>query len=104
MGELEQRAARAAAASDRSLRTATSAEPTSSRSRIGEPQTIVAARADPALDSNPHLQAWRAPPRRPARRATRSRKPLRACGRLTRAAGLVLEAVGLRLGGGLRSA
>ncbi|WP_233803890.1 flagellar protein export ATPase FliI [Paraburkholderia sp. HP33-1] len=51
---------------------------------------------DPALDINPHMQAWRA-----QLDAVRARnaiaKPLRACGRLTRAAGLVLEAVGLRL-------
>ncbi|TXC88237.1 flagellar protein export ATPase FliI [Paraburkholderia azotifigens] len=51
---------------------------------------------DPALLDNPHLQAWR-------NRLTGLRernqiaRPLRACGRLTRAAGLVLEAVGLRL-------
>ncbi|ACC72105.1 flagellar protein export ATPase FliI [Paraburkholderia phymatum] len=51
---------------------------------------------DPALLDNPHLQAWR-------NRLTSLRernqiaRPLRACGRLTRAAGLVLEAVGLRL-------
>jgi flagellum-specific ATP synthase len=51
---------------------------------------------DPALDSNPHVQAWRA--RLDALRARNTiAKPLRACGRLTRAAGLVLEAVGLRL-------
>ncbi|CAG9225090.1 flagellum-specific ATP synthase FliI [Paraburkholderia sabiae] len=53
-------------------------------------------RPDPALLDNPHLQAWR-------NRLTGLRernqiaRPLRACGRLTRAAGLVLEAVGLRL-------
>jgi flagellum-specific ATP synthase len=51
---------------------------------------------DPALDSNPHMQAWRG--RLDALRARNAiAKPLRACGRLTRAAGLVLEAVGLRL-------
>ncbi|CAB3760917.1 flagellar protein export ATPase FliI [Paraburkholderia humisilvae] len=45
---------------------------------------------------NPHLEAWRA---RLDGLRTRNAiaKPLRACGRLTRAAGLVLEAVGLRL-------
>jgi flagellum-specific ATP synthase len=51
---------------------------------------------DPALDSNPHMQAWRG--RLDALRARSAiAKPMRACGRLTRAAGLVLEAVGLRL-------
>jgi flagellum-specific ATP synthase len=51
---------------------------------------------DPALDSNPHVQAWRG--RLDALRARSAiAKPMRACGRLTRAAGLVLEAVGLRL-------
>jgi flagellum-specific ATP synthase len=51
---------------------------------------------DPALDSNPHMQAWRG--RLDALRARNAiARPLRACGRLTRAAGLVLEAVGLRL-------
>jgi len=51
---------------------------------------------DPALASNPHLQAWR---NRLTGLRERSQiaRPLRACGRLTRAAGLVLEAVGLRL-------
>ncbi|OAJ60727.1 flagellar protein export ATPase FliI [Paraburkholderia ginsengiterrae] len=51
---------------------------------------------DPALDSNPHMQAWRG--RLDSLRARNAiAKPMRACGRLTRAAGLVLEAVGLRL-------
>jgi flagellum-specific ATP synthase len=51
---------------------------------------------DPALDSNPHMQAWRG--RLDALRERNAiARPLRACGRLTRAAGLVLEAVGLRL-------
>ncbi|MCX4172043.1 MULTISPECIES: flagellar protein export ATPase FliI [Paraburkholderia] len=55
-----------------------------------------AAPYDPALDSNPHMQAWRG--RLDALRARNAiAKPMRACGRLTRAAGLVLEAVGLRL-------
>ncbi|HEY3596546.1 MAG TPA: flagellar protein export ATPase FliI [Paraburkholderia sp.] len=45
---------------------------------------------------NPHVQAWRA--RLDGLRERNAiAKPLRACGRLTRAAGLVLEAVGLRL-------
>jgi len=48
---------------------------------------------DPA---NPHLQSWNAFLTDVRQRNTRAR-PLRACGRLTRAAGLVLEAVGLRL-------
>jgi flagellum-specific ATP synthase len=51
---------------------------------------------DPALDSNPHVQAWRG--RLDAlRERSAIARPMRACGRLTRAAGLVLEAVGLRL-------
>ncbi len=55
-----------------------------------------AAPYDPALDSNPHMQAWRG--RLDALRARNAiAKPIRACGKLTRAAGLVLEAVGLRL-------
>ncbi|CAB3694357.1 Flagellum-specific ATP synthase [Paraburkholderia phenoliruptrix] len=55
-----------------------------------------AAPYDPALDSNPHMQAWRG--QLDALRARNAlAKPMRACGRLTRAAGLVLEAVGLRL-------
>ncbi|MFL9869682.1 flagellar protein export ATPase FliI [Paraburkholderia fungorum] len=56
----------------------------------------LAAPYDPALDSNPHMQAWRG--RLGALRERNAiAKPMRACGRLTRAAGLVLEAVGLRL-------
>ncbi|MDR6492988.1 flagellum-specific ATP synthase [Paraburkholderia terricola] len=60
--------------------------------------STVAAHApyDPALDSNPYMQAWRG--KLDALRARNAiAKPMRACGRLTRAAGLVLEAVGLRL-------
>ncbi|HTH62473.1 MAG TPA: flagellar protein export ATPase FliI [Paraburkholderia sp.] len=46
--------------------------------------------------TNPHLLAWNA--HLDGIRASTARAlPLRACGRLTRAAGLVLEAVGLRL-------
>ncbi|MPW18563.1 flagellar protein export ATPase FliI [Paraburkholderia sp. CNPSo 3157] len=51
---------------------------------------------DPALAGNPHLQAWRAR-LNGLRERNQIARPLRACGRLTRAAGLVLEAVGLRL-------
>jgi len=59
-------------------------------------KATAAAPYDPALDSNPHMQAWRG--RLDALRARNAiAKPMRACGRLTRAAGLVLEAVGLRL-------
>lgn len=58
--------------------------------------TAACAPYDAALDSNPHVQAWRG--RLDALRARSAiAKPMRACGRLTRAAGLVLEAVGLRL-------
>jgi flagellum-specific ATP synthase len=45
---------------------------------------------------NPYLSAWRAHLDAVRRRSALAR-PLRACGRLTRASGLVLEAVGLRL-------
>jgi flagellum-specific ATP synthase len=48
---------------------------------------------DPA---NPHLQSWNTFLSGVRQRNVLA-KPLRACGRLTRAAGLVLEAVGLRL-------
>ncbi|WP_027213612.1 flagellar protein export ATPase FliI [Burkholderia sp. WSM2232] len=59
-------------------------------------QAAAAAPYDPRLDSNPHVQAWRG--QLDALRARNAiAKPMRACGRLTRAAGLVLEAVGLRL-------
>jgi flagellum-specific ATP synthase len=51
---------------------------------------------DPALLDNPHLQAWRGR-LNGLRERNQIARPLRACGRLTRAAGLVLEAVGLRL-------
>ncbi|ALL63678.1 Flagellum-specific ATP synthase FliI [Paraburkholderia caribensis MBA4] len=51
---------------------------------------------DPAVASNPHLQAWRNR-LNGLRERNQIARPLRACGRLTRAAGLVLEAVGLRL-------
>jgi flagellum-specific ATP synthase len=51
---------------------------------------------NPALASNPHLNAWRGQLDELRARNAISR-PMRACGRLTRAAGLVLEAVGLRL-------
>lgn len=54
---------------------------------------------DPALAGNPHLAAWRARLNDVGRRNALAR-PLSLCGRLTRAAGLVLEAVGLRLGVG----
>jgi len=59
-------------------------------------KAAAAAPYDPRLDSNPHVQAWRG--QLDALRARNAiAKPMRACGRLTRAAGLVLEAVGLRL-------
>jgi flagellum-specific ATP synthase len=70
----------------------------SRESATSSPASTAAAHApyDPALDSNPHVQAWRG--RLDALRARSAiAKPMRACGRLTRAAGLVLEAVGLRL-------
>jgi flagellum-specific ATP synthase len=51
---------------------------------------------DPALDDNPHVQVWRGK-LEALRERSAIAKPMRACGRLTRAAGLVLEAVGLRL-------
>jgi len=48
------------------------------------------------LDANPHLQAWRGTLDRARERATGT-MPVLASGRLTRAVGLVLEAVGLQL-------
>ncbi|MFM0183013.1 flagellar protein export ATPase FliI [Paraburkholderia aspalathi] len=73
---------------------AASRESSVSSSPVSPPPA--AAPYDPALDSNPHMQAWRG--RLDALRARNAiAKPMRACGRLTRAAGLVLEAVGLRL-------
>ncbi|CAE6843480.1 Flagellum-specific ATP synthase [Paraburkholderia aspalathi] len=73
---------------------AASRESAVSSSPVSPPPTP--APYDPALDSNPHMQAWRG--RLDALRARNAiAKPMRACGRLTRAAGLVLEAVGLRL-------
>ncbi|MGF6769798.1 flagellum-specific ATP synthase [Paraburkholderia sp. GAS199] len=87
-------AAAAVAAIDAALRDqdATPANETAA----SKPAPPAPAPYDPALDSNPHMQAWRG--RLDALRARNAiAKPMRACGRLTRAAGLVLEAVGLRL-------
>ncbi|MEA3128968.1 MAG: flagellum-specific synthase [Paraburkholderia sp.] len=70
----------------------------SRESATSSPASTAAAHApyDPALDSNPHVQAWRG--RLDALRARSAiAKPRRAGGRLTRAAGGGLEAVGLRL-------
>jgi hypothetical protein len=51
------------------------------------------------LAGNPHIDAWR--DRIDAMKSRNAiAKPLRPCGRLTRAAGLVLEAVGLKMGVG----
>ncbi|MFM0200987.1 flagellar protein export ATPase FliI [Paraburkholderia fungorum] len=71
--------------------------PASRESATSSPASTAAyAPYDPALDTNPYVQAWRG--RLDALRARSAiAKPMRACGRLTRAAGLVLEAVGLRL-------
>jgi flagellum-specific ATP synthase len=52
-----------------------------------------------ALAGNPHLDVWRSQLDALKARSAIA-KPLHPCGRLTRAAGLVLEAVGLRLGVG----
>ena len=57
------------------------------------------ATPDPVLAANPHLAAWRARLNGLGQRNALAR-PLSAYGRLTRAAGLVMEAVGLRLGVG----
>ncbi|NPT55659.1 flagellar protein export ATPase FliI [Paraburkholderia elongata] len=85
------RPAKGAAAS----RESTAADVTSNAAS-SSPASPSPAPYDPALDSNPHMQAWRG--RLDALRARNAiAKPMRACGRLTRAAGLVLEAVGLRL-------
>ncbi|NIF55228.1 flagellar protein export ATPase FliI [Burkholderia sp. Ax-1724] len=79
--------------------TAVSREPAASESAARTAGAAHASRHpayDPALDANPHMQAWRG--QLDALRARNAiARPLRACGRLTRAAGLVLEAVGLRL-------
>ena len=50
----------------------------------------------PRAPHNPHLAHWRTHLNGLAARSHRA-LPLRPCGRLTRAAGLVLEAIGLRL-------
>lgn len=55
-----------------------------------------AAQAPAADPANPYLTQWRAYLDTLCQRASQAH-PLHACGRLTRAAGLVLEAVGLRL-------
>ncbi len=59
-------------------------------------RAAIVATHDPALASNPHLMAWR---QRMAEvgHASALARPLRRCGRLTRAAGLVLEAIGIRM-------
>ena len=65
-----------------------------SASRTAAPRPVFTP--DPALANNRHLAAWRS--RLDAlRERTALSRPLSACGRLTRAAGLVLEAVGMRL-------
>ena len=65
-------------------------------SRDAAPAAAARPAPNPALASNPHMNAWRA--HLDGLRARNAiARPMRACGRLTRAAGLVLEAVGLRL-------
>ena len=49
--------------------------------------------------ANPHIEAWQTA-LGDARNAVKLGVPVRTYGRLTRAVGLVLEAVGLRLPGG----
>jgi flagellum-specific ATP synthase len=96
-------AAAAVAAIEAALRDPAHAHPATGAAASRDSAAATAASAaiahaphDPALDSNPHMQAWRG--RLDALRARNAiARPLRACGRLTRAAGLVLEAVGLRL-------
>ncbi|WP_050455508.1 flagellar protein export ATPase FliI [Candidatus Burkholderia verschuerenii] len=51
------------------------------------------------MAGNPHIDSWRAQLEMVRARAAIA-KPVRTCGRLTRAAGLVLEAVGLKIGVG----
>ncbi|QQC63072.1 flagellar protein export ATPase FliI [Paraburkholderia ginsengisoli] len=88
--------AAAVAAIEAALRDPEHAHPATGAAASRDSAAIAHAPYDPALDSNPHMQAWRG--RLDALRARNAiAKPLRACGRLTRAAGLVLEAVGLRL-------
>ncbi len=66
----------------------------------GAPGAEPAAASAPAdtrhAPHNPHLEHWRTHLHTLATRSQRA-LPLRPCGRLTRAAGLVLEAIGLRL-------
>ncbi|WP_118181928.1 flagellar protein export ATPase FliI [Paraburkholderia phosphatilytica] len=76
---------------------ATPHAPAASRtSAAGAAQAAAAVHQGPRFPDNPYLAAWR---NRldDLRERNQIAKPMRACGRLTRAAGLVLEAVGLRL-------
>ena len=59
-------------------------------------RAAIAATRDPALASNPHLATWRQRMAEIGHGAQLAR-PLLRSGRLTRAAGLVLEAVGIRM-------
>ncbi|HTJ95030.1 MAG TPA: flagellar protein export ATPase FliI [Pararobbsia sp.] len=59
-------------------------------------RAAIVATHDPALASNPHLAAWRQRMADVGRGAPLAR-PLLRSGRLTRAAGLVLEAIGIRM-------
>jgi flagellum-specific ATP synthase len=59
-------------------------------------RAAITATRDPALADNPHLAAWRMRMAEIGHASTFAR-PLLRCGRLTRAAGLVLEAIGVRM-------
>ncbi len=65
-----------------------------SASRAAPPHPVFTP--DPALANNRHLAAWRSRLDALRERSALTR-PLSACGRLTRAAGLVLEAIGMRM-------
>jgi len=69
--------------------------PRSSLSATG-PSAVSAANAAQTAMRDAHLGRWRERLDSTARRSAQA-VPLRACGRITRAAGLVLEATGLRL-------
>jgi flagellum-specific ATP synthase len=88
-----------AAAAQAAAHGAAHAPAASRTSAAGAVQAAAAAAAvhqGPRFPDNPYLAAWR---NRldGLRERNQIAKPMRACGRLTRAAGLVLEAVGLRL-------
>jgi flagellum-specific ATP synthase len=63
---------------------------------VPDSPAAAAPQRNPALADNLHLTRWRKFMERTGLE-TESAKPMRVCGRLTRVAGLVLEAVGIRI-------